>query len=171
MQGEQTQLPFLSARQLLSFELAQQLALQVGMGVGEAPLLETAEGWLLFHWLGDVYGHVLLALLRPYLAVRESGQPGLALLLGEEPRALPSIGGEQVERFLYAQVRQYEGMLALGAYAHLLPYTSRQQAVAAQFDVPRFVEGVSRLVLCVAPEQVREDLAALLYKSDCQCSR
>jgi hypothetical protein len=43
--------------------------------------------------------------------------------------------------------------------------------VAAQFDVPRFVEGVSRLVLCVAPEQVREDLAALLYKSDCQCSR
>ncbi|MFZ4850774.1 MAG: DEAD/DEAH box helicase [Caldilinea sp.] len=170
-QGEQSRLPFLSSRQLLSFELAQQLALQVGMGMGEAPLLETAEGWLLFHWLGDVYGHLLLALLRPHLAVRESVQPGLALLLGEEPRALPSIGGEQVERFLYAQVRQYEGMLALGAYAHLLPYASRQQAVAAQFDVPRFVEGVSRLALCAAPEQVREELAALLYKSDCQCSR
>jgi hypothetical protein len=54
-------------------------------------LVETPEGWLFFHWLGDVYGQALLDLLRPHLAVNESEQPGLALLLREAPRTLPVI--------------------------------------------------------------------------------
>jgi hypothetical protein len=159
--GERAKLPFLSARQLLSFALAQQLARHLETPPGVAPLVETPDGWLFFHWLGDVYGQALLDLLRPYLAVNESEQPGLALLLREAPRTLPVINSEQVTRYLQEHVRVYEGMLAMGAYQHLLPWSLRQRAVVEQFDVPRFVEGLSRMTSQRAPEQITEELRLL----------
>ncbi|MFN3980752.1 MAG: helicase-related protein, partial [Caldilinea sp.] len=161
-QTEQTKLPFLSARQLLSFDLAQALASQVGLAPGDAPLVETREGWLLFHWLGDVYGQALLDLLRPHLAVSTSSQPGLALLLREEPRSLPTINIEQATRYLHDHVRQYEGMLALGAYQHLLPWSLRQRSVVAQFDAQRFVDAVVRLRVARSLDIIAEELAQLL---------
>ena len=112
-------LPFLSARQLLSFDLAQQLPAQLGLAPGLAPLVETPGGWLLFHWLGDVYGQALLDLLRYTLPVSESTQPGLCVLFREESRALPGLSAEQTLRYLHEHMRRYEGLLALGAYNHL----------------------------------------------------
>ncbi|MFN3333199.1 MAG: hypothetical protein ACK47M_11865, partial [Caldilinea sp.] len=161
-QTEQTKLPFLSARQLLSFDLAQALASQVGLAPGDAPLVETCEGWLLFHWLGDVYGQALLDLLHPHLAVSASSQSGLALLLREELRSLPTINIEQTTRYLHDHVRQYEGMLALGAYQHLLPWSLRQRSVAAQFDAQRFVDAVVRLRVARSMDITAEELAQLL---------
>ncbi len=158
--GEQAKLPFLSARQLLSFELAQALPTTLGLAPGAAPLVETPDGWLLFHWLGDVYGQALLDLLRPHLAVSVSAQPGLALLLREEPRSLPAISVEQTTRYLQEHVRLYEGMLALGAYQHLLPWSLRQRAVAAEFDVASFVESLGEMAIRRSPEQA-EDLLRL----------
>lgn len=161
-QVEQAKLPFLSARQLLSFDLAQTLPSQFGLAPGDAPLVETRKGWLLFHWLGDVYGQALLDLLRPHLAVSESAQPGLALLLREEPRSLPTINIEQTTRYLHDHVRQYEGMLALGAYQHLLPWSLRQRSVTAQFDAQRFVDAVARLRVGRSLDIIAEELAQLL---------
>ncbi len=145
-------LPYLSARQMLSFELAQQLAASLGLTPGSAPLVETPAGWLLFHWLGDVYGQALLDLLRPMLAARESAQPGLALLLREASDSLPAIGGEQATRYLHEHVRQYEGMLALGAYNHLLPSEVRRRAATEQFNVQRFVQAVAGLRVLPTPQ-------------------
>jgi ATP-dependent Lhr-like helicase len=159
--GEQAKLPFLSARQLLSFELAQALPPTLGLAPGDAPLAETPDGWLLFHWLGDVYGQALLDLLRPHLTVSASAQPGLALLLREEPRSLPAISVEQTTRYLQEHVRLYEGMLALGAYQHLLPWPLRQRAVVAQFDVARFVENLGGMMIRRASEQMAEGLLRL----------
>jgi ATP-dependent Lhr-like helicase len=159
--GEQAKLPFLSARQLLSFELAQSLPRTLGLAPGDAPLVETPEGWLFFHWLGDIYGQALLDLLRPYLAVNESEQPGLALLLREAPRTLPVINSEQVTRYLQEHVRVYEGMLAMGAYQHLLPWSLRQRAVVEQFDVPRFVENLENMALRRSPEHMVDGLRLL----------
>ncbi|MFO7634758.1 MAG: hypothetical protein R6W76_19570, partial [Caldilinea sp.] len=158
-QTEQTKLPFLSARQLLSFDLAQALPRHFGLAPGDAPLVETPDDWLLFHWLGDVYGQALLDLLRPHLAVSESPQPGLALLLREELRNLPAITIEQTTRYLREHVRQYEGLLALGAYHHLLPYPLRQRAVVEQFGVLRFVEAVAQLRVERMTETAAENLA------------
>lgn len=159
--GEQAKLPFLSARQLLSFELAQALPPTLGLAPGDAPLVETPDGWLLFHWLGDVYGQALFDLLRPHLAVSASAQPGLALLLREEPRSLPALSVEQTTRYLQEHVRQYEGMLALGAYQHLLPWSLRQRAVTAEFDVAKFVENLGGMAIRRSLEQVAEELLRL----------
>jgi ATP-dependent Lhr-like helicase len=159
--GEQAKLPFLSARQLLSFELAQALPPTLGLAPGDAPLVETPGGWLLFHWLGDVYGQALLDLLRPHLTVRAAAQPGLALLLREEPRSLPLLSIEQTTRYLQEHVRLYEGMLALGAYQHLLPWPLRQGAGVTEFDVTRFVENLGGMKVRRAPEQMAEGLLRL----------
>jgi ATP-dependent Lhr-like helicase len=155
-------LPYLSARQLLSFDLAQQLPVQLGLASGAAPLVAAPDGWLLFHFLGDVYGQALLDLLHPLLAVSAAAQPGLALLLREEPRTLPTIGAEQVTRYLHEHVRAYEGLLALGAYNHLLPIELRRRAVVEQFGVARFVEGVAALKTERTPEELSEDLRRLV---------
>jgi len=155
-------LPYLSARQLLSFDLAQQLPVQLGLAPGAAPLAAAPGGWLLFHFLGDVYGQALLDLLHPLLAVSASTQPGLALLLREEPRTLPPLSTEQVTRYLHEHVRAYEGLLALGAYNHLLPIELRRRAVVEQFGVARFVEGVAALKTERTPEELSEDLRRLV---------
>jgi len=163
--GEQAKLPFLSARQMLSFPLAQTLPPTLGLEPGDAPLVETPQGWLLFHWLGDVYGQALFGLLRPHLAVSESPQPGLALLLREEPAKLPAIRLEQATRYLSEHVRPYEGMLSLGAYQHLLPWPLRQQAVIEQFDVTTFVHAIANLRQRRTAEDAAQCLAHLVMDS------
>jgi ATP-dependent Lhr-like helicase len=155
-------LPYLSTRQLLSFSLAQRLPGVLGIGRDIAPLVQTPAGWLLFHWLGDVYGQALLDLLQATLPVEESAQPGLCLLLRDEPRGLPSISLKQVERYLRDHVHQYEGLLALGAYHHLLPRSLRRQAVVEQFDVQCFVETVASLRLERQAESSADVLAELV---------
>ena len=146
------QLRYLSTRQLLSYDLARQIPVQLGLVTGGAPLVPTDDGSLLFHWMGDVYGQALLDLLRYTLPVQATAQPGLCLLLGDEPRSLPTITADRVTRYLHDHYRQYETMLALGAYHHLLPVKLRRQAVVAQFDVPRFVEAIAGLQVQRAPE-------------------
>ncbi len=155
-------LPYLSARQLLSFALAQRLPAQLGLAAPSGALVETAGGWLLFHWLGDVYGQALLDLVGPMLAVAASAQPGLCLLLRDAPRSLPELSTRQVTRYLHEHERQYEGLLALGAYQHLLPRSLRRQAVVEQFDVARFVQAVAELRLVRADEAAAGVLAGLL---------
>ena len=127
------------------------------MAPGTAPLVETPSGWLLFHWLGDVYGQALLDLLQGTLLVEEAAEPGLCILVHDEPRSLPAINARQVERYLQDHVHQYEGLLSLGAYQHLLPRSLRRYAVIEQFDVPRFVEAVAalRFVRTAQPDGAR----------------
>lgn len=154
-------LPYLSARQLLSFDLAQRIPPEIGLAPGNVPLVETPDGWLLFHWLGDVYGQALLDLLRYTVPVEESAQPGLCLLLRDEPRDLPSLSAAQVERYLHDHLRQYEALLALGAYHHLLPRAVRSRATIEQFGVERFVAAVAQLRIARDPT-VAETLTRLV---------
>ena len=160
--GVQAKLPFLSARQLLSYGLAQALARYLDVMPGAAPLVAMPDGWLLCHCLGDVYGQALLDLLHPHLAVRATPQPGLALLLEDEPRALPPVSVEMVTRYLHEHVRPYEGLLALGAYQHLLPWPLRQRSVVEHFDAARFAASVSALHLEPAAGEAGSSLAHLL---------
>ena len=151
-------LPYLSARQVLSHELAQALPAQVGLAAGLAPLVQSGDRWLLFHWLGDVYGQALLDLLGYTIPAEESAQPGLCVELTDELRTLPPITAAQTERYLQDHFREYESLLALGAYQHLLPRTLRRRTVVEQFDVARFVASVAQLRVEVAPEALAEDL-------------
>lgn len=155
-------LHYLSARQLLSFELAQQLPATMGLAPGVAPLVAVDDGWLLFHCLGDVYGQALLDLLGFTLAVQPSGQAGLALRLAEPLRALPPLAAHQVTRYLHDAYKRYESMLTLGAYQPLLPPDLRIRSVAEQFDASRFLAAVARMQVEVAAEGVGEDWVGLL---------
>ncbi|MBZ0277652.1 MAG: hypothetical protein K8I60_16010, partial [Anaerolineae bacterium] len=153
---------FRSAQQILSYELAQCLPAQVGLSSTTAPLIPFEDGWLCFHWLGDIYGYALLDLIRYTLPAEKTAQPGLCLWLPEEPTRLPTWTLEQVSRYLNDHYRRYESLLALGAYHHLLPLKLRRRAVLEQFNVPRFLQALNLLHVERTPDSLQHDLEALL---------
>jgi len=153
---------YLSARQFLNFEVAQEMAAQLGLAPSIMPLIPYEAGWLCFHWLGDVYGHALLALMGYTVKVTQTDQPGLCVLCGEELRTLPTWTEQQVTRYLRDHYHQYETFLSLGAYHTLLPSHLRVRAVIALFDVPRFVRVISHLRVVQSPQDLTEALIPLL---------
>lgn len=146
----------------LSFELAQQLPATLGLAPGTALLVAAEGGWLLFHWLGDIYGQALLDLLGFTLAVRPTEQPGLAVLLAEPLRALPPLAPHQLTRYLHDAYKQYESLLTLGAYQPLLPPDLRLRSVVEQFDAARFLAAVKGLQVEAAAEGVGKELVGLV---------
>ncbi|MBK8046758.1 MAG: hypothetical protein IPK16_06320 [Anaerolineales bacterium] len=128
-----------STRQVLSFELAQALALHLGLSRASCRLRLLQPGGALFHWLGDVYGCALVDLLRYTLRAEPGAAPGLCVQLLDEPRPLPKITASMVRHYLQDQFERYERLLPLGAYQDLLPRSLRRRAVVEQFDVERFV--------------------------------
>ncbi|MBL8134176.1 MAG: DEAD/DEAH box helicase [Anaerolineae bacterium] len=165
--GEQPahSLYFRSARQVLSCDLAQQLPAQLGLNAGEAPLVPLENGWLWFHWLGDVYGRALLDLLRSVLPAEETPQPGLCVFLSEEPHSLPAWTTTQITRYLSDQYRGYEQWLALGAYQRFLPLELRRRAVVDQFDAPRFVGAINNLKIVQSIDRLTQSLQDLVFPS------
>lgn len=161
-QNSAAHLRYLSTRQLLSYNLARQLPMQVGLPPTSAPLVSYDDGWLLFHWLGDVYGRALFDLTSYTLAAEETDEPGVCLLLAEEARVLPPFTEEQVKRYLHTNYRRYEPLLGLGAYHHLLPNDLRMRTVVEQFDAARFVQSVRSLCIERAPEAITQELRELI---------
>ncbi len=167
-------LEYRSERQLLSYDLARLLPAQLGLPPGTAPFIpeqappdaeegsHVRPGWWLFHWLGDLYGRALLDLLRYRVPVTATAQPGLCLLLSDEPRALPAWTEAQVTQYLEDNYRTLEPLLTLGPFHRLLPPELRCRAAIAQFDVPRFVQAANALRPQVCPEALSDELARLL---------
>ena len=151
-----------SARQLLSYDLARMLPLQMGLDPQLAALVPLPSGCWCFHWLGDLYGLALRDLLRYTLPAEDSPVPGLALHLPQPPQTLPLFNADQVQRYLRDNYRQYEPLLDLGAFQQLLPTSLRQQSVVDMFDVPGFLNAANALRLAPAPEAIVGDLADLL---------
>jgi ATP-dependent Lhr-like helicase len=152
------------ARKYLSFHLAQLLPAQLGLSPQQAVWIAFDDGWWWFHWLGDLYGQVLLGLLRPYIAVERGKLPGLCLLLRDDPAALvwPGWPATQVRRHIEAQFLSLEHILDLGPFQHLLPAALRRRTVVDQFDVPLFMSVTSPLQPSPAPESIRGTLMTLV---------
>jgi ATP-dependent helicase Lhr and Lhr-like helicase len=140
-----------SGRQILSFELAQQIAAQMGLAAGMTPHFAHEGGFIWFHWLGDLYGRVLLELVQYTRAAADTSQPGLCLLLDDELPRPPHWTPEQVTRHIADHFQKYESLLNLGAYHAMLPRVLRRRAVIEQFDIPRFVQILSSMQLETSP--------------------
>ena len=151
-----------SGRQLLSYDLMRLLPEQLGLAPGTAPFVAAPDGWWWFHWLGDLYGRAALDLLRFTVAAQASPANGLALFVPDPPRAVPVWPEAQVVRYLRDNYRQYEPLLDLGAFHHLLAPEARKAAVVAQFAVPRFLAAMAALRPVAAPEALNEGLERLL---------
>jgi hypothetical protein len=151
-----------SARQLLSYELAQLLPAQLGLPPGAAPFVGAATSWYWFHWLGDLYGQAALDLVRYLLPAEESAQPGLCLRLDDEPRAPLAWTAAQVVRYLEDHYRRFESLLALGPFQSLLPIELRRRAVVEQFDVAQFLDAVASLRPLAPSTALAEDLQLLV---------
>jgi len=167
-------LSYRSERRLLSYELARLLPAQLGLAAGVAPLVELAGDWssagnweedggyLLFHWLGDLYGRALRDLLRYTVPAGKTTQPGLAVRVPDSGIAIPAWTADRVERYLRERYRDLESSLNLGPFQHLLPLELRRHAVVEAFDVARFLAATEALRPVRAPESVAEDLSRLL---------
>jgi ATP-dependent Lhr-like helicase len=151
-----------SARQFLSYDLARRLPERLGLELGAAPFIARPDGVLWFHWLGDLYGRAALDLLRYTTAATATSQIGLCLQLPDQPRAPPAWAEAQITRYLEDNYRTYERLLALGPFQHLLPSRLRRRAVVEQFGVARFLGAVAALRPVVAPDELAEDLIALV---------
>jgi ATP-dependent Lhr-like helicase len=155
-------LHYRSTRQVLSYDLTARLSAQLGFPPGTAPIVPYEDGWVWFHWLGDVYGRALFDLMRFRLAAQATSQPGLCVWLSEPLPAVPLWTEDEVRRYLNDHTSRYESMLALGAYQRLLPITLRRRAVTEQFDVPCFMQATAALRLMITPETAHESLLSLL---------
>lgn len=164
-QGERTvpQLSYRAAQKHLSYDLARRLPLQLGLAAGDAPLIVTAEGRWWFHWLGDLYGRVLLDLLNYRIRVIETPQPGLCLRLEDvETFAVPIWTAAQVSRYLEDHYCNLERMLDLGPFQHFLPVSLRRRAVIEQVNVPRFLQALAALHLLSTVGDLTQSLSSLL---------
>lgn len=151
-------LPYLSTRQHLSYEIARRLPRLFGLEPDAAPLVETPGGWWWFHWLGDLYGMILLDLLRYGIRAEATIQPGLCIFLPEQIASVPGWSEQEVRRYLLDHYRRFEPMLDLGAYyRHVPPYLA-QQAVIDQIDPIAFLSTLVKLRL----SHPSDDLAARL---------
>jgi ATP-dependent Lhr-like helicase len=157
-------LHYQGTRKYLQFDLAQLLPRQFGLEPHQTPILAAPDGWWWFHWLGDLYAHVLLGLLKLYLVVERTELPGLCFVLRDDPRTLawPSWEEVSIRHYVESRYRSLERMLDLGPFQHLLPVTLRRHAVVDQFDVPTFMAALSRMELTPAPEQALKALSALV---------
>ena len=158
--GTSSRLRYRAARPVLSYDLARRIPAVIGLNESAAPYVPIEDGWRWFHWLGDIYGRALVDLLRYTVSAEISDHPGLCILLADEPHSIPLWTIDHVRRYLLAQYRHYERLLALGAYHHLLPLELRRRAVVEQFNVPRFLQAVNALHIQPAPETLVESLDA-----------
>ncbi len=147
-----------SSRQFLSYDLARLLPLQLGLPFGSAPFVQAPDGWWWFHWLGDVYGKAALDLMRYTLPVHATPHIGLCLHIAGDPQLPPIWTGQQVSRYVADTYRQWESLLSMGAFHHLLPLSLRSREVVRQFAVPGFLAAMESLRPFSATESLAEDL-------------
>ncbi len=160
---EQSKKPiFLSTRQPLSYEIASRLALHLNLSLGDVFLTQAEDGWYLFHWLGDVYGNILLELLRYRYHAEETTHSGLCLRLPEPIAALPVWSEPQIATCVGDHYRQLETLLSFGPFQRYLPETLRRRCVLEQINLPRLSHVLSSLKLITQSDQLAIDPFSLV---------
>ncbi len=147
VETNETEKVYYTGRKLLSYEVACLLPQQLGFASSSAPVVQLPDGWLVFHWLGDLYGRMLLDLLHYQMQVSETAQPGLSLFLHDKPSRLPNWSAEQVMRYVQDNYHRLEHMIMRGAFYALLPAPMRRRTVVDQVNIPRFVRATMQLKL------------------------
>ncbi len=153
---------FLSARQPLSFEIASRLALHLNLSPGDVFQTQAEGDWHLFHWLGDVYGNVLLELLRYRYHAEETTRSGLCLRLSEPISTLPVWSEPQIAACIDDHYRQLETLLSFGPFQGYLPETLRRRSVLEQINPPRLNRVLGSLKLVTHSERLAIDPMSLL---------
>jgi ATP-dependent Lhr-like helicase len=163
-EGQQGQrLLYTSMRQHLSYETTQKLPVLYDLAPSEGPLIEAPNGgWWWFHWLGDLYGVLLLDLLGYKTHAKATSQPGLYAFLAEPITTVPVWSVKQVQQHLIDHFRRFESMLDLGAYFRHVPLSLGQKAVIDQFNPSRFLEALARLHLISPSEELAIRLRELV---------
>lgn len=156
-------LRLLGSKQAVPLELAQGVALTLGIGAREMPLVEDAEVRL-FHLWGDLYGAWLAALMREHLT--DDGpfvfsHDALSLRLPRPLPALPTWDGARALETLAALAPQLEPLLELGRFHPLLPPEVARRGVLEGCDVARFEQLYRAATLKVAAPGLAAQLREL----------
>jgi hypothetical protein len=148
---------------MMAFETAQAAARQLGIVPDRTPFVQQGSRWVWFHWLGDLYGHALLALLRETTCAAQFLDPiGLCLEIPEPLTQVPIWTEAQVRHHLSARYRLYEGMMALGAYHGVLPPELKRKSVLDRFAIHRFLHFTGRWSLEFAADDLSARLVSLI---------
>ncbi|MEX2534436.1 MAG: DEAD/DEAH box helicase [Trueperaceae bacterium] len=169
-------LRFRTAPQAVPLELAQEVAAQMRLAPGQLQLLADGQHLWLFHFWGDVYGHLLVALLRKHLAEDSDAydtpddsirpQPRtwneLCLLLPFPLDALPPWDSHLAYTEGRALLPRLQRYLGLGRFQPLLPPDVATRSALDQIDLPRLEALYRAATVVTAPAGLREELRALL---------
>jgi len=160
-------LRYRALRQHLDYRLTRCLPLAFGLRVGDAPALPTVPRWWLFHWLGDVYGHVFRDLLARSERAVTAPEPALGVVLPSRPAESlwSSWDKELVAEYLGENFRAIERLLSMGPYQNLLPRSLAVRSVMEQFDIPAFLQAVRALRIVVPEPDQEHDLRELIRDS------
>jgi hypothetical protein len=96
--------------------------------------------------------------MRYTLPVHATPHIGLCLHIAGDPQLPPIWTGQQVSRYVADTYRQWESLLSMGAFHHLLPLSLRSREVVRQFAVPGFLAAMESLRPFSATESLAEDL-------------
>jgi ATP-dependent Lhr-like helicase len=165
-EGDTAEKPvFRSSRPILSYQVACQLPILLGLESNTTPFVEAPDGgWWCFHWLGDLYGRILFELVRPHLLVKVSPHSGLCLWFASEPGALPAWTEAQIESYLMDHYQRIEAWLDLGAFYRHLPSHLRQRAVVDQVNPEKFAAILAGHHPILCPPHRGVDLIRLVEK-------
>jgi ATP-dependent Lhr-like helicase len=137
------------------------------LGVASDTVLSVplAEGTWLFHFWGDIYGHLLAEMLDGHFG----GEGGGVMTVNEFclylPGYLPALPGWDAalaQRALYRLLPRVEPLLELGRFHSLLPADIARQSVLERIDLPCFAQLYRTARIMAAPSGLRARLEELL---------
>ena len=160
-------LRFQTAPFAVGLDVAQAVALYLGLQAGQICLLHDERGAWLFHFWGDLYGEWLGALLNHHFDPR--GEAPLVtphneycLELPTGLTHLPPWNGPQAQRQLQRLLPRVEPFLELGRFHSLLPPAVADEVVIDLCDMPRFEQLYKASQIIIPSAALRNRLVELL---------
>lgn len=161
----QETLRLLRSPQALPLELAQGVALTLGLGAGEMPLLQNPFELRLFHFWGDLYGAWLAELLREHYATDEPfsfSHDAFSLRLPFSVPALPPWDRALAAQVLTELAPRLEPYLEPGRFHPLLPPEVALESVLEGCDMARFEALYRAVTLSTPAPELEAQLGELL---------
>lgn len=151
----------------ISGAVARDLAMTLGLGPSEAPLLTLKDGSMaLFHFLGDPWGALVGVLLEAMTRTRPLRTHAFFARVATFPEGFPpSWDPAMLEALAVRNWRRLRERVSEGPWAHTLPASWRTRHLLACLDLPRFRETLLGLTIRPRGPPHREDPLGVLALS------
>lgn len=151
-------LRFQSRGQALPFNLARRLAETAGIERGEMPAIEIGGQWHLIHALGNLYGHILAALLSQDFMWKSKAGAMTLISNDKPPEVVFAVEEKRLADLVRKKYKRVESLLGMGKFQSSLPEQLRQQSAERAFICSRLCRAIhgNRIVVVEDSRRVEQ---------------